>query len=337
MALVRETEPGTHNLAVGEPFFLQEVYKSLYPFMSSGTHKVTYPPLRGDAELIEAIRGYSQVAGLPGRHIVVTNGAKQGLLASMYAHQAVSNAAHLFHQPPFWPTYPTLAKLSGLKFDSQQEMSLSGTSISVLTSPNNPDGATEGYESGLVWDIWDAAYASPIYGWAGVAPLHHMAVLSAAKLFGVSGYRIGWVVTEDEELARYAAEYVEKTTSGVSMLSQAFLRGLLWNLSKLSRFQLNRMEATARESLKENSKEFMKLAPLFGEVKGFPDSGSGMFAWVHPHQPSRFRQILALAKVKAVGGEFCGSTEDWVRISLGVTNETMVSAVKAIQEAESHG
>lgn len=324
MQLVRDHVPGGFNLAVGEPFFLQQVYGKLYPRMVYG--KMTYPVLNGEPDLLNLLK-----ARFSGQHVVVTNGAKQAILACAYALRVKYNKTFMAHEAPYWPTYPTMADMSKLGFAPGQFEGVKA--LRVITAPNNPDGSLSTMPL-MEYDIWDAAYASPIYGWDNIVPWHKMSVWSAAKLFGPSGYRIGWLATGDAHLAQLASEYVEKTTSGVSLPSQRLLYGLLFNLNTLSHAERQGYEAEARALLMETSRAFMRLSPFFTEVRGFPATGTGMFAWVRARDPEDFSKLMAKASVKVVNGQFCGGDPDWFRISLGVLPETMQAAIQAIEEAD---
>ena len=337
MALVRDAVPGGYNLAVGEPFFLQEVYGTFYPRWFEG--KLTYPLLNGDPELVEMLR-----KRFGGQHVVVTNGAKQALLASIYALQMKRERdpdkkvsfQQVYHEAPFWPTYPTLADLSGLGFTEKAGAIKQRRTLNIVTAPNNPDGRLADRIDNR-WDIWDAAYASRVYGWDYLVPYHRISVWSAAKLYGPSGYRIGWLATADKKLADLASQYVEKTTSGVATPSQVFLKNLMLNLGSVSVDEEQRLIAKARDLLLKTNEAFMELHKHFRTLKGFPEHRTGMFAWVQANDPQRFRELLDRAKVKAVNGVYCGGEPDWFRFSLGVLPETMQEAVKAIREVERGG
>lgn len=327
MSMARDNVPGGFNLAVGEPFFLQEIYKFYYPEWFRGS--LTYPPVAGEPKLLEQLQKRH-----PGKHIVITNGAKQALLAAGHALHNVERKSMMAHEAPYWPTYPTIAKLSGMEFQPMQSQIGSSAYVArVLTAPNNPDGSMKYWNR--KWDIWDAAYASPVYGWDGHEPQCRISVWSAAKQFGVSSYRIGWLVTESEHLAKSAATYVEQTTSGVSMPSQHFLFQLLSNLETMSEVEQAKRIQMGRDALLDTATELSAIDGYF--VNGFKYTGKGMFAWVEAFDPEHFRDVLQRAKVKVVGGEHCGATNSWFRISLGVTPETMRAAVQAISKAEEDG
>lgn len=334
MQLIRDQVPGGFNLAVGEPFFLQTTYGHLYPKSFDG--KITYPPLKGDSELVQRLE-----TRFGGQKVVITNGAKQALYAAVYALKRQKAAQgglpylRLTHAAPYWPTYPTIAELSGLEFETRPNNWVGACpgDIRVLTSPNNPDGSQD-WKTSIHWDIWDAAYADPIYGWDCMVPWHKISVWSGAKAYGPSGYRIGWLATADEELAQYASEYVEKTTSGVAYPSQDFLLHVLKAEDALSYEERHRLQFQARMSLLDTSTAFMALAdPYFEHIKGYPGSKSGMFAWVRPYDGHKFKELLNKARVKAVSGRFFGVEDNWIRFSLGVSPETMDAAVEAIERA----
>jgi aspartate/methionine/tyrosine aminotransferase len=199
--------------------------------------------------------------------------------------------------------------------------------VSIITSPNNPDGS-EQYFAERRYNIWDAAYASPVYGWSGKAPNHDISVWSAAKMYGVSGLRVGWLVTNDERIAAQAALYVEKTTSGVANISQSILTRLLY----LERQELlDEVLSFAREDLLMNGATFNdKIAKYCEIVEGAPN-GRGMFAWFYPLNEQAFDEALIAAKVKIVPGHACGRP-GWIRMSMGQTVDVTRLALEALAE-----
>lgn len=340
MQMVRTHVPGEFNLAVGEPIFLQEVYGPLYASLYDGP--VRYPLLNGEPELLWSLK-----KRFSGQYIVVTNGAKQAILAALYAlsmtradKRTVKGFPsmpydNVVHDTPYWPSYPTLAKMSGMGFETKGNFAVGNIpDVRILTSPNNPDGHQE-FKSNRQWDIWDSAYASPIYGWDYIVPWHRISVWSAAKLFGLSGYRIGWLATADPELARLASEYVEKTTSGVSVVSQQFLGDFLKRLA-MKPGEAEELQQRARKMLLDTGTEFMALEKHFSVIEGLPTSKSGMFAWVQAKNPDSFKALIGKAKVKMIDGKYCGVEDGWFRVSMGVTPQAMRDAVQAIKEVE-HG
>ncbi len=317
LLLVRETEPGWYNMSVGEPFFLQQnTYFNEKPFIS--TSDMTYPPLGGKQELVDLVKRTNTLAR---EFVIITNGAKQALLAALYAYKVVfKKNTYLPMHKPYWLSYPTLLEMSG--YIEETNIVNTDRAIHICTSPNNPDGI-ESFDN---CDIWDAAYYSNVYG-ATYTPRHWViSVWSAAKMYGLSGARIGYATTSHMALARAMAEYVEKTTSGVSTDSQDRLIKVLKD-SCLNPC-VNRFE-TARKVLLENGRIFKdKLIKYIGDYAGVPRNGKGMFAWVNI--PDLTPEKLHKAKVRAIPGNVCGVDGSWWRFSMGHSNDITEMACESI-------
>lgn len=345
MSIVRDHDTG-YNLAVGEPFFLRkEVEELLYPrdVNMVKSLNLAYPRFKGDPRLLERLKWM-----YPGKHVVVTNGAKQALLAACYAlireraeqRKDQGNWAlfhtprRLFHRAPYWVTYPTIAELSRLTFKTDYRPE-DDWMLFATTSPNNPDGSIE--KDGRCWDIWDAAYASGVYGWDNIVPHHKISVWSASKMYGLSGLRVGWLVTGDAKLADLAAQYVEKTTSGVAVPCQELMALVLENES-MCPADLSWLGEQARRRLFQNSALLLQgTEGLIEKYEGFPMNGRGMFAWCKAYDPAHFEAVLAKAQVKVVDGIHCGGEKGWYRISLGQTVDVMADAIQAVYKADRDG
>lgn len=316
-----------YDLAIGEPVFLQKIFKAIYPSAVDASLNLRYPDFGGDRYLKAKLTKF-----YPGKRVVITNGAKQGLLAAIHAIKTIDGGkTSLCHKSPYWPSYPGLAAASGLQFvaipyDVPE-------AIQVVTSPNNPDGVVTGpyVKQTVTYDIWDAAYANAIYGPnATFEPQHRISVWSAAKQFGLSGYRVGWLVTADDRLAAAAAAYVEQATSGVCNLAQeAFWLTLV--KSESPDVNWARLQTEARQALSDTNKVLMQLSDHFRVVGGFADNAHGMFNWLKLNDPEKFLAALKRADVKVVGGLHCGGPVDCIRVTLGVGPQVMQEAVNAIQ------
>lgn len=330
LQMARSTGEGETNLAVGEPFFLQQELHG-YMRVAQIKYPVTYPLVGGEPELLEELhRHYPEY-----KHIVVTGGAKQAIEAAFFGFKTVERRSIVSHQAPYWPSYPTLARSQGLDFNVRGPRS---ANILCVTSPNNPDGA-QSMDPAQEFDLWDAAYAQPLYGYYGIAPKHRVAVFSAAKLLGLSGLRVGWLATNDDDLANAARYFVEITTSGVAIPSQMHLTGCLKALRDPNQITvLTAASFRARAALMANGASFTEiLSDLVEEVRGVPACGEGMFAWFLPMKPWGFQRALTDAKVKIVTGEACGGQEGWIRMSMGHNPEITRAALIRIRDEYYHG
>jgi aspartate/methionine/tyrosine aminotransferase len=328
MQMARDTKPGEINLAVGEPYFFR---RSVLPAITVRhiDKELAYPQVGGEPELLAEL--HRLMPQYP--FIVVTNGAKQAISAAFYAFSELEKKFSVWHQVPYWPSYPTLAKGLGLDFN---EPGWRGNQIVCVTSPGNPDGSQDYPPFDAPVEVWDAAYAQPLYGFRGVPPPHRVGIFSAAKMWGLSGLRIGWAGTYERSLYELMSYYVEITTSGVAVSSQMYLAGILRAIREPEQIgPVTDATLEARAALMTNGTLFLEiLGNLVEQVKGVPADGSGMFAWFRARQPEAFRRALKDAKVKVVTGEACGEKQDgWFRMSMGHLPEVTREALERIQYA----
>jgi aspartate/methionine/tyrosine aminotransferase len=312
MQMARGAVEGGWNLSLGEPVLLQQHLP--IPKNSRLTGPYTYPTMDGDPRLMEELRRLH-----PEGEIVVTVGAKQALAACFYAYKKLGYVG-VYHKPPYWPSYPTLTRMAGLLFNEDTPSELT---VEVNTTPNNPDGKT----SGRGCHVWDASYTSAAYGWephkGPNSPLGpwscQVKVMSASKLLGLSGARVGWLVTQDCDLAAHAREYVELTTSGVSIPAQRIVAIALGNLRE-SESESNTYLLDIRCDIAKNCNEFERvIRPFVAQSCGTESHGVGMFAFfqIKPEHLDKFKAALIAAKVTMVTGEACGMDEPgWYRMNL---------------------
>lgn len=316
------------DLSSGEPTFLQEHLDCFYPqafgFAQYRTQKgVSYPPVGGDGSLRDALRAYHlQVHGKHYDHVVITTGGKQALLAGIQA-TGTDGFRYLHHGAPHWPSLPTMTRLSELIFSPL----IQDQALRVATAPNNPNGSEfiEGRPH-----VLDAAYCHPLYG-AKAPTIAGCTTWSGSKLFGLSGIRIGWVTTNDKDLAARAADYVEATTSGVSRASQAVLSAMV-TMSSSPDFE--KAMKSARKSLLGNADLFCKkLEDFLDELQGLPANHKGGFAWFKPQDYHKFEHALGKAEVRLTPGKDCGGEEGWYRMNLGASSLQLDFGLSKIRKA----
>lgn len=319
MLMAKTDEPGVINLAVGEPGCLQDTF-GVYGFYGDGEMpRQAYPPLAGTHTLLQELRLLH-----PGDDgIVVATGAKQALLAAIYAYRQILSPKDnplpltVIHRRPYWPSHKTLAELAGCRFATQ------GGDIRINTSPNNPDGSIDHGPC----DIWDAAYAHQMYGFrVEDTPPHETAVYSAAKLLGMSGDRVGWLVTGDPKIARIAAAYIESTTSGVSIYSQQRVAHTLRRLRE--------NPASAAEAYRGVEARLRENMVALESALDMPIQGKGMFAWVK--LTDLMVRHFAEAKVRYLPGEACGMPGR-ARINLGASDYLFDAAMQRLRKTQRHG
>jgi aspartate/methionine/tyrosine aminotransferase len=326
LQMARGSADGETNLAIGEPYFLQEFFLR-YLLVDQTPKALHYPSVGGEPELLEELKNFFPHH----KYLVITNGAKQAIEAAFFAFKRLERKSVVFHQAPYWPSYPTLAKSQGLEYNVASPLA---AQIFCVTAPNNPDGGQPQLFKRAP-DLWDAAYAQPLYGFHGVPPPHRVAVFSAAKYLGLSGLRVGWLATNEKEIAEQAGYFVEITTSGVSIPSQMHLAGCLRSLRRsLNMAWYTERTFEARAALMANGHSFNEIiGDLVKDTQGVPVDGTGMFAWFRARRPESFARALRDAKVKLVSGDACGVHEPgWYRMSMGHLPEVTREALLRIKD-----
>jgi aspartate/methionine/tyrosine aminotransferase len=314
-----------HNLGPGEPAVVADIFDWTYNVNETcvDPSTFTYPAIGGDMNVKSYIRGFLRGHGLPHEgHLVITNGAKQALAAAFYG---LDMKGALLHYGPYWPTLPSLAKLAGLKLSPTLGYA------DIVTSPNNPNGYQWSRLMGQgACRIWDAAYASPAYGWNRQIPPHEVAVFSMAKLFGVPGLRVGWALFKDEAAAERAAAYVEVQTSGVATTSQWEAARILSYFVSARRYEI--FTARVSEQLRQNRKVLTTMWEPF--MVDMSVAGCGMYLWAQAHKKYVRKLPAALKKagIGYVGGAACGAGADLFRFNLARMENDIICAGEALCE-----
>lgn len=332
-------DSGVINLAIGEPVVLQRAMSPFYPtmalFHADDEH---YQSPQGIDDLRLLLRAFLPHQPKTEPFIVVTNGAKQALAAAMYAMRKVRGVKLASARAPYWPSFATLAEQNGLTW-SHWPSPGDNSEVSIVTWPNNPTGCEPGFGPRKLPDhphvIWDAAYASYVYRWDYEAPRHDIGIGSLAKSFGVSGARIGWLWTDDEELARAASMYVEMTTSGVSAMAQRFTQFLLHRVAAYE-CEVDNAMSEVRDTLRTNGQLFLGGLGSFLDPEVRPlgtFNTGGMFGWFKVKEPEAFEAAMKRAKVTMLPGWTMGVQDSgYWRINLGASTKEIDRGVRAMMK-----
>jgi aspartate/methionine/tyrosine aminotransferase len=203
------------------------------------TDRYNYAPPAGLPllrEVLASLHREGEAKAAPGQ-VVVTNGAKAGLLALLAA--LLEPGDELIHPRPCYPAYPAMATRLGARpieavesdggfggwTQAVSECISPRTRAVVLASPSNPTGATLSSPDAralveLCRDrglrlICDEAYTDYRYSAdsrslpADFDPTREtvVQVRSASKSWALCGWRLGWVVADTSLAARVAATH----------------------------------------------------------------------------------------------------------------------------------
>lgn len=253
------------HLGIGEPKNKAPIAAILGAAARLVSGDVKYVPTAGLPSLKKAILRYTEeyygrVVGP--ENVIVSDGAKQCLFNVLYS--LCNPGDEVIVLAPYWVSYPEIVKMVGAvpvvvqpedgsfvpRFADIERMVTSSTKAIILNSPNNPSGAVlpEALVADVVrfcelrgiWLISDDIYhrlvfdgvtAPPSCRYSDKSPEDTKVILvnGVAKLYGMTGFRIGWVVAP-RKLVEVMTNVQAQTTSCVSPVLQAAAEGALTGL-----------------------------------------------------------------------------------------------------------
>ncbi|MCJ7511421.1 MAG: pyridoxal phosphate-dependent aminotransferase [Anaerolineales bacterium] len=260
--LLRERGQPVIHLGIGEP----KNRTPISAILSSASHlskgEVKYTPTDGLPSLKKAIIRYTEdnygrlVAP---ENVIVSTGAKQALFNLLYTLLNPQDEVILL--APYWVSYPEMVKMvyaipvivvpeDGTFHPRIQDVEAAITSYTraiIVNSPNNPSGMVfheeflaaivkicEQRGIYLIMDdiyhrlVFDGRTAPPAYRYTkqDVENSRILVVNGISKLYGMTGFRIGWTVGP-RKLVEIMTNVQAQTTSCPSPLLQAAAEGAL--------------------------------------------------------------------------------------------------------------
>ena len=298
--------------------------------MSYPHSKATLPELANYIRLIH--KKHKNVKITDKSHIVVTNGAVQALSAAMFYYHRKKYVDYMYAPIPYWGRFDDLASnlhitlvnqwlMDDTKTDYQQATAVKKDSgvISLITSPNNPDGQDT---SKLPATIRDACYNWSHYTDKVVKFKDEVVIFSLSKFSGHSSSRIGWAITENPEIAETMQKYIDTFTSGVSIDAQVKASRILSYMNSNNDFVFDSLAGIIK---KRNFilRKLVKHTQLPIKIL----SRQGMFLYVEC-DPDLVKKL----NVECTNGKYFGDNEDRHRFNIGVTEEVFVEFVSRLTQ-----
>ena len=317
-----------YDLSWGDPRVIrQALQKTLgYNFAGSSVliESLGYTPHLGEPALIRICKNLAErISGHRPKHLVLTCGATGAVHAALHALKepwtdyVVTNRRYF----PIYPSIITTSDLIHIDYAKRDKLARNGAPersfISLVDSPSNPEGIVDIFDS---VDIFDAAYASKTYTHTNAAPASYKVMCgSLAKITGLSGLRLGWASTDNDEIAESMNRFVISSYVGLSKLSMDFAIEILEVL------ELDEFEVLSAKYLDDNREQVQKMLYRFGQGQV---PARGMFAIIQLGKAEK--KALERANVKWQPGTSWGEDESWARLSLGQSREIIKAAVKAV-------
>jgi aspartate aminotransferase len=198
-------------------------------------------------------------------NIIVSDGAKQSLWNILFA--LCDPQDEVIVLAPYWVSYPEMIKMIGAtpvvvtpedggfvpRFDEIERLVSSYTKAIIVNSPNNPSGAIYPEEliekivglceSKGIYMICDDIYNKLVFDGKVAVPAYRyttkdvenskvIVVNGVAKLYGMTGFRIGWVVAP-RRMVEVMTNIQSQTTTCVSPVMQAAAEGALTGMQSV--------------------------------------------------------------------------------------------------------
>jgi len=259
--LSSQGQPVIH-LGGGEPKNKVPITAILSSAAKLTSGQVKYVPTDGTPSLKKAIIRYTEENYgwmVAPENVIVSSGAKQALYNVLIS--IIDPQDEVIVLAPYWVSYPEMVKLvygrpvivkaeDGSfqpKMEEIERAISSNTKAIILNSPNNPSGTVypESFIAAVVelcerqgiYLIMDDIYQKLVFD--GIRPAspyqftnhniettHVIVVNGVSKLYGMTGFRIGWTVA-NRELVSTMNTIQSQTTSCASAVSMAAAEGAL--------------------------------------------------------------------------------------------------------------
>jgi aspartate aminotransferase len=360
---LREQGEAVIHLGIGEPRNKTPINAILTSAAKLTSGEVKYAPVDGVLSLKKAIIRYTEESYdrlVEPENVIVTNGAKQSLFNILYS--ILNSQDEVIVLAPYWVSYPEIVKMcmgrpvivtpeDGTfipRLEDVEKAITSYTRAIIVNSPNNPSGAI--YAAGLIGSlvelcerrglflICDDIYQKLTFDQNRAVPATEfmqeeiedssiILVNGVAKIYGMTGFRVGWVVAP-RALVRVMANVTAQTTSGVSTVSQAAAEGALNGLQSVVeaiRLQIQ----NNRDLLLQEMAAFhgVRFVPPGGTFYALPDFRAFM-----PDSEELARFLLRKALVVTVPGSEFGA-EGHLRLSFSGTARDVKQGIARIRWA----
>lgn len=353
-------EPVIH-LGIGEPKNKTPINAILHSASRLSKGEVKYTPTDGLPSLKKAIIRYTEENYnrlVAPENIIVTTGAKQSLFNIIYA--LVNPQDEVILLAPYWVSYPEMIKMAyGVpvivtpedgtfhhRLEDIKEAVTSYTKAIIVNSPNNPSGVlysnefiaelVEFCENKGIYLIMDDIYHKlifdhkewqPAYKYTNkdIENTHVIVVNGVSKVYGMTGFRIGWVVAP-RKLIEIMINIQSQTTSCPSVILQAAAEGALLG-------QQNIVE-NLRYTIENNRQIVLTELKALSDIKLYPPDGT---FYCLPDFRAYYRNSLELANtllekalvVTVPGVDF--GMEGYIRISFAGNAKEIKEGIERIR------
>jgi aspartate aminotransferase len=364
--ILRERGEPVINMSIGEPRNKTPINAILSSASKLSGGEIKYTPPDGMPSLKKAIIRYTEENYnkiVAPENVIVSAGAKQSIFNILYS--ILNPQDEVIILAPHWVSYPEMVKMVyGIPVvvapedgtfhprmeDIEQAVS-SYTKAIIVNSPNNPSGEVfspdfigqivefcerkkiflimDDIYHKLVFDgsVWEPAYK---YTHADIENSMIIVVNGVAKLYGMTGFRIGWAVA-NRKLVEVMTNVQGQMTSCTSALLQAAAEGALNGMQSVVEnlrltFQ-NNMQVVVQEM---KSFKGVRLSPPKGTFYALPDFRAYLPSSLAANSVELSKLLLKKALVVTVPGKEFG-LEGYLRLSYAGSVKDITEGIERIK------
>ncbi len=361
--ILKEKGEAVIHLGIGEPKNKAPITAILASAAKLSSGDVKYTPPDGTPSLKKAIIRYTEENYnriVAPENIVVSSGAKQTLYNILFT--LLNPQDEVIILAPYWVSYPEMVKMvhgipvivtpeDGTFHPRIQDIERAVTSYTkaiIVNSPNNPSGVVfsddfigaivelcERRKIFLILDdiyhklVFDGIRAAPAYGFTNkdIESTMLIVVNGVSKLYGMTGFRVGWVVT-NRNIASVINNVQAQTESCTSVVLQAAAEGALTGMQSI----VENLRLTMENNRNIVIQELKSMNGIFvtkptGTFYCLPD-----FRAYTSDSVSLAEFLLRKALVVTVPGKEFGM-EGHLRLSFAGTAKDIISGVERIKWA----
>jgi aspartate aminotransferase len=361
--LLRERGEPVINMGIGEPKNKAPITAVLSTVSKVVGGDIKYTPPDGLPSLKKAILRYTEEnydRMVAPENVIVSAGAKQSLFNILYS--IVNPQDEVIILAPYWVSYPEIVKMVyGVPVivtpedgsfhprmaDIEQKVT-SYTKAIIVNSPNNPSGAVfsekficeivEYCERKKIYLVLDDIYHRLVFDGKRAVPAYRftnkdiestmlIVVNGISKLYGMTGFRIGWVIA-NRKLIEVMTNVQAQTTSCTSVVLQAAAEGALTGMQSVVD-SLRMTFENNRDVIYQELKAFngLRITKPEGTFYILPD-----FRAYSNDSVALAKMLLKRALVVTVPGKEFGM-EGYLRLSFAGSIKDITTAVERLKWA----
>jgi aspartate aminotransferase len=364
--LLRERGEPVINMGIGEPKNKTPITAILSSATKLSGGDIKYTPPDGTPSLKKAIIRYTEENYnkiVAPENVIVSAGAKQSIFNILYS--IINPQDEVIILAPHWVSYPEMVKMVyGIpvvispedgtfhpRLEDIERAVSSYTKAIIINSPNNPSG--EVYSSEFIAQIvefcerkkiflvmddiyhklvfdgytWEPAYK---FTQADIENTMIIVVNGVAKLYGMTGFRIGWAIA-NRKLVEVMTNVQGQTTSCTSALLQSAAEGALNGMQSIVE-NLRLTFQNNKEIVVQEMKSFkgVHLNPPKGTFYALPDFRAYIPSSLAKDSVELSHLLLKKALVVTVPGKEFGM-EGYLRLSYAGSVKDIKEGIERIK------